>query len=205
MRTSAVVTGKASLLKVEVSQSDLEYVQRRLKQHEADAPKALRDAANKTAVTARKLLREHAQKRYTVKTGSFNDKAKISPKATIASPVAVITFRGRPIRAVNFHHTVPKSGVKLEILRGEGLTQLENQYGHKAFIANGRYSGAKLILQRVKEKGRFPVRAPLSPSAAKMIEKVYDGRGVTDPGMKQEIHDTYQHYLDQQIERFLNQ
>ena len=103
------------MIQVNVNGEDLAYVQRRLKGMETEAPKTLKNAANKTARDARKRLAEVAQARYTVKSGGFNARAQIK-NATIANPTAEIRVKGRTLTLPRFHVTKPASGVRVEIL-----------------------------------------------------------------------------------------
>lgn len=176
---------------------DLAYVQKKLGSMSAQAPRALRDAVNNTAVTARKLLLQEAQKRYTVKASGFNSRANIV-KATLATQTAWIKVKGSTLTMPRYHYTAPKSGVKSEVLAGSGLKTVIGPSGIKAFMAKG------LVFQR-KGKSRLPVKALRSPSVPKQIEMVYDGRSITSTPLKKEIEKIYQANVDKQIQRFLNQ
>lgn len=212
---------------------DLAYVQKKLGSMSAHAPRALRDAVNNTAVTARKLLLQEAQKRYTVKASGFNSRANIV-KATLATQTAWIKVNGKPLSMPRYHYTAPRSGVRAEILAGTGLKPVVGSSGIKAFrrkVATGKKNveagrirthseemtgkrtdtsipksekSATLILQRVGED-RYPLKALTSPSVPKQIEMVYDGRSITSTPLKKEIEKIYQANVDKQIQRFLNQ
>ena len=189
------------MITVQANPQDLERILRRLQGLGSDGPKAIRNAVNDTAVSARKLLAKQAQETYTVKSGGFNKHAKIK-KATISRLTATISVHGRPMTQLRYHTTAPKSGVKTEVIKGEGLKELVNDAGNKAFRAIGA-NGNKLILQR-KGKARAGYGALHSahgPSVAKMIEKVYSGGQITDAGLKAEIARLYQENLQKQIDK----
>jgi hypothetical protein len=189
---------------------DLSYVQRKLGAMKSEARKVLKNAVNKTAVSARVKLRQEAQKRYTAKTAGINSRIDIS-RATIASPTATLNVKGKTLTMPRFRTTAPKSGVKAEVLKGTGLKTVEGSKNIKAFVskvASGNKKSGKVtmttqILQRVG-KERYPLKVLRSPSVPKMIEMVYDGKQITSTPLKQEIERLYRHYVDQEIERTLN-
>lgn len=185
---------------------DLAYVQKKLGSMSAQAPRALRDAVNNTAVTARKLLLQEAQKRYTVKASGFNSRANIV-KATLASQTAWIKVKGRTLTTPRYRYTAPRTGAaKAEVLAGSGLKPIIGANGIKAFVAKVT-SGKSKTNQIMQRKGadRLPVRVMRSPSVPKQIEMVYDGRAITSTPLKKEIEKIYQANVQKQIQRFLNQ
>lgn len=215
------------MITVEVSHSDLEYVQKKLKGASDKAPMVIRNSANDTAVKARKMLAQHAQERYTVKSGGFNNHAKLH-RATLSHLTAEIRVNGTPLSQPRYHTTTPRGGAKTEVLKGSGLKALVNSAGNKAFktkVATGnanvqagkrrKKAGAKatdlassqktadMILQRVG-KSRYPLRSFHGPSVPKMIEKVYQGGKITDAGLKEKIEQIYQENLQKQIDRVMN-
>ncbi len=186
------------MIVVRADPKDLERILRKLQGLGKEAPKAIRNAVNDTAVSARKLLARQAQQQYTVKSGGFNKHARIK-KATVSKLAAVISVHGKPLTQPRFHTTVPKSGVKTEVLKGGGLKELVNRAGNKAFLQTGN-NGNRLVLQRIG-KGRTPLHSAHGPSVAKMIEKVYNGGRVTDEALKDQIAQLYQVNLQKQIDR----
>lgn len=185
---------------------DLAYVQKKLGAMRAEAPRALRDAVNNTAKTARKLLLQEAQKRYTVKASGFNSRVNIT-KATLASQTAWIKVKGRTLTTPRYRYTAPRTGAaKAEVLAGSGLKPIIGANGIKAFVAKVT-SGKSKTTQIMQRKGadRLPVRVMRSPSVPKQIEMVYDGRAITSTPLKKEIEKIYQANVQKQIQRFLNQ
>lgn len=194
---------------------DLELVFAKLQETKKQAPKTIRNAINDTAATARKLLAQHAQQRYTVKNAGFNRHAEIQ-KATLAKLEAAIRVQGAPLTQPRYHTTNPKSGVKTEVLKGSGLQELVNQAGNKAFVQkvstgkkeknrSGEEEDVKntLVLQRTG-KSRYPLHSAHGPSVSKMLEKVYQGGKITDEGLREDILEIYQANLKKQIERMMN-
>lgn len=200
------------MIAITADPQDLELVLSKLEGAKKQAPKAIRTALNDTAVTARKLLAQHAQKRYTVKDAGFNKHTRVR-KATLSKLEAAINVQGSPMTQPRYHTTAPKSGVKTEVLKGEGLQELVNQARNKAFIQ--KVDGVNLVLQRVKkykkatkrgesEEYRYPLHSAHGPSVSKMLEKVYQGGKITDEGLREDILEIYQANLKKQIERMMN-
>ncbi len=189
------------MITYEWNHNDLAKIEKKLGTMKSEGRKALRDAVNKTAVSARMKLQQAAQSRYTIKAGGFKSSANIE-KATVGKLVATIKVKGAPPVLSAFHMTKPKSGVKAQVLTSSGLKALVGSRGIKAFVATGgRVAG--LPAQRVG-KERFPLRVPHGPSLPKQFEMVYEGRGLRSTPLKDEIERLYQHYVDQQIERVLS-
>ena len=214
------------MITYEWDHNDLEDVEKKLGSMRGEARKVLRDAVNKTAVSARKRLLQVAQERYTVKASGFNSRAVIE-NGTVANPTATIKVKGRTLTMPRYRITRPKSGVKVEIAKGTGLKTVVGPQRIKSFIAQlqsgqskkkqkrsifGRSKtheskdANKTTTQVVQRKGhdRYPLRVLRSPSVPKQIEMVYDGKKITSTPLKKEIQQLYQKYLDQQIERVLN-
>lgn len=122
------------MIYVEVEQDSLAYVRERLGSKADKAPIAVRNAANDTAVWARKQLLAEAQSRYTVKSAGFNSHTKIR-RATLSTLTAIIDAKSRTLTMPRFRTTASKrAGVKVEILSGTGLKQLiSEKTGNKAF------------------------------------------------------------------------
>ena len=195
------------MIHVEVNHRDLAYVQRQLHGLEDQAPKVLRSAVNETAVRARKLLVQHAKERYAVKNAGFNSRTKIR-RATLANLTATIQVGGKTLTMSRFHTTHPakpkkgRTGVKAEILAKAGLKEVAGSRKIKAFVAKVS-SGSKAtsqVLQRTG-KSRYPLKVLRSVSVPKMIEKVYNGGGMTETGLKREIEQLYQESVRKQIEK----
>lgn len=188
------------MIAITADPQDLELVLSKLEGAKKQAPKAIRTALNDTAVTARKLLAQHAQKRYTVKDAGFNKHTRVR-KATLSKLEAAISVQGAPMTQPRYHTTAPKSGVKTEVLKGSGLQELVNQAGNKAFLQTGN-NGNRLVLQRTG-KGGTPLHSAHGPSVSKMLEKVYQGGKITDEGLREDILEIYQDNLRKQIERMV--
>lgn len=194
------------MITYEWNHNDLAYVEKKLGSMKGEARKALRDAVNKTAVSARTRLLQVAQERYTVKATGFKSRVDINPKATLASPTAMLKVKGRTLTMPRYRTTHPKSGVKAEILSGTGLKTVVGPRDIKAFVAkvaSGKTTTTQ-VLQRTG-KSRYPLKVLRSPSVPKQLETVYDGRKITSTPLKKEIEQLYRKNLNQQIERILNQ
>ena len=96
------------MITYEWDHNDLAYVEKKLGSMKGEARKVLRDAVNKTAVSARKRLLQVAQERYTVKAAGFNSRAVIE-KGTVVNPTATIKVKGRTLTMPRYRITRPKS------------------------------------------------------------------------------------------------
>lgn len=181
---------------ITVDHDDLARVQKKLGSMSAKAPRAVRDAVNHTATTARVRLLRAAQQRYTVKAGGFKSDAQIT-RATLATLTAWIRSKGSTLPVTSYHATHPKSGVKAEVVKGSGLKPIVNSDGIKAFMAKG------VVFQR-RGNERLPIKGIRSPSVPKQIEVVYDGRAGAR-ALKQEIDKLYKANIDKQIRRMLEE
>ena len=167
---------------VEVNQADLKLVMKKLGDMEK-APKHLRNAINRTATKAKKMLSDGARQAYTVKSGKFNQDIKIQ-RATAAHLDATLKASGRPRTVMSFKHSMPKSGGKVDIVKS-GLKPLRTSEGGAAFIFNGL-----MAQRRTRERG--PIRVAIGNSVPKMIEKVWQGeRGARDiqRTVSRQLHD----------------
>lgn len=206
------------MITVEVNHEDLAYVQRKLGGLREQAPKVLRDAVNKTARHARKRLAAKAQERYTVRNAGFNNHVRIT-NATPSRLYALLKVNGRTLTQPRFHTTrnTRRRGAQTEVIRGHGLKELVNREGNKAFFAkvatgdkNVKHTASaqdkttNMVLQREGDD-RYPMRSFHGSSVPKMLEKVYDGRSITDPGLKREIEEMYRQNVDDAIGKALSQ
>ena len=191
------------MINVTVDHNDLDYVRQRLGDLEDQAPRTLKNAVNKTARETRKRLAEKAQERYTVKSAGFSNHTQIQ-NATLSNLNATIRVKGRTLTLPRFHVTHPKrSGVRAEVLKGGGLKTMMGSRKIKAFLATVSTNGTKMVLQR-KGKSRYPLKGLHGVSVPKMLEKVYDGKSVTDPGLKAEIERMYYENVEEEIGKVLN-
>ncbi len=193
------VTGKPSV----------EEVARKLGNLKGQAPKVLRSAINSTAVQSRKMLAQEARQQYTVKNPGFNSAAKIQ-RATVGNLVATIRVGGKRLSVSRFHITRPRNqrkgaaGVTAEVISGGGLKEIHGTTGIKAFsgtVESGK-SRTKQILQR-QGASRYPLNVIHSLSVPKMLEMVYNGRGISASGLKREIQKLYNSNVNKQIARMM--
>ena len=206
------------MITVEVNHDDLAYVQSKLGALREQAPKVLRDAVNKTARNARMRLAAKARERYTVKNVGFNNHVKIR-RATQSKLYAELKVNGRTLTQPRFHTTrnTKRRGAKTEVIRGHGLKELVNREGNKAFFAkvatghknvnhtaSAQDKTTNMVLQRTGDD-HYPMRSFHGSSVPKMLEKVYDGRSITDPGLKKEIEAMYRRNVQDAIGKALQQ
>lgn len=163
------------MIYVEVEQDSLAYVRERLGSKADKAPIAVRNAANDTAVWARKQLLAEAQSRYTVKAAGFNKHTKIR-RATLSTLTAIIDAKSRTLTMPRFHTTASKrSGVKVEILSGTGLKQLISETtGNKAFLSSAA-TGDVNVKGRLMQERKDAQRAYSSVSKLSILKSKTSG------------------------------
>ena len=174
---------------IEVNKGDLKRITGKLKDLE-NAPKHLRNAINRTATQAMKLIRAGRSKGYTIKPGRFNKDIKVV-RANAAHLDAVIHAKGRPpTLSGSFKTTFPKAGGKADVTKS-GLKKLISSTGGAAFIPTGG-KAAGLLAQR-EGPGRFPIKVLYGNSVPKMVEKIWKGerggQGHVEDKVKKILHD----------------
>ena len=177
------------MIHVEVDRADLQRVLSGLTNLEK-APSHLRNAINRTATQAMKMIRAGRSQGYTIKAGRFNQNIKVQ-RATAAHLDATIKSQGKPpTLSGSFKTSYPKSGGKADITKS-GLKRLVVSTGGAAFIPSGGRA-AGLMAQRKGSK-RFPIKVLSGNSVPKMVEMIWKGErgGQGDMGekVKRRLHD----------------
>ena len=96
---------------VEVSSTNIEQIEKRLRAMREKAPRVLKLAVNDTARKARSRLAKEAKKKYLVKVSGINHDAKIT-FATNSNHVATIRYQGRKIPLYKFSHRAGSLGTE---------------------------------------------------------------------------------------------
>ena len=172
---------------IEVDKADLARINRAFKRA-GKAPQRLKNAINRTATQAKKMLVAGRSAGYTVKAGRFNQDIRLY-RASAGRHDATIKSKGRPPTIKNFKTTAPKSGGKADIVK-TGLKQIAPNGGGKAFIGpGGKIAG--LMVKRTS-KVRNSIKVLHGPSVPKMVEKIYKGerggQGNMEPRIKERLH-----------------
>ena len=172
---------------IEVDQVDLARINRAFGRA-GKAPQRLKNAINRTATQAKKMLVAGRSAGYTVKAARFNQDIKLY-RASAARLDATIKSKGRPPTIKSFKTSAPKSGGKADIVK-TGLKQIAARGGGKAFIGpGGKVSG--LMVKR-ESKSRYPLKILHGPSVPKMVEKIYKGerggQGNMEPKIRERLH-----------------
>ena len=89
------------MIRVEVDQESLRYVQNRLGLMQRKAPQVISAALNDTARSARVTLATKARETYTVKSANFKGEMKIR-RATYSRLTAEIKSQGKPLKLASF-------------------------------------------------------------------------------------------------------
>ena len=169
---------------IEVDQADLRRITRAL--HNAEkAPQKLKNAINRTATQAKKMIMAGRSAGYTVKAGRFNQDVKLY-RASAARLDATIKAHGKPPTIKNFKTSAPKSGGKADIVKS-GLKQIAPRGGGKAFIGpGGKIAG--LMVKR-ESNARDSITVLHGPSVPKMVEKIYKGERGGQGDMENKIRE----------------
>lgn len=186
------------MIRVEVDQESLRYVQNRLGLMQRKAPQVISAALNDTARSARVKLATKARETYTVKSANFKGEMKIR-RATYSRLTAEIKSQGKPLKLASFRTSAGSrtSGAKANVVKGRGLQAIVSRItGNKAFKGSGSLNGQ--IYQR-RGKSRYPLKVFSSNSIPVMIgneEKVY---GIVEPKIKSDL----QKNMERQIKRLV--
>ena len=193
------------MIRVEVDQESLRYVQNRLGVMRNKAPQVIASALNDTARSGRQKLTTGVRAGYIVKNGAAKSNMKIR-RATYGRLQATITAQSSPIKLEKFKVTAPWSGAKGQVLKSSGLKALVNSQGIKAFAAGmskGHPGSVHNGVYQRRGKSRLPIKSFYGPSSAKMVEKTYDGEGGAGRAIKPEIEKDLQKNIDRQIKRLV--
>ena len=193
------------MIRIEVDQESLRYVQNRLGVMRNKAPQVIASALNDTARSGRQKLTTGVRAGYIVKSGAAKSNMKIR-RATYGRLQATITAQGSPIKLEKFKATAPWSGAKGQVLKSSGLKALVNSQGIKAFAAGMSKGHPGIVhngIYQRRGKSRLPIKSFYGPSSAKMVEKTYDGEGGAGRAIKPEIEKDLQKNIDRQIKRLV--
>ena len=183
---------------VEVDQADIKRIQRAL--HNAEkAPQKLKNAINRTATQAMKMVKAGRSAGYTVKAGRFNQDIKLY-RASAGRLDATIKSHGRPPTIQNFKTSAPKSGGRADIVKS-GLKTIAPKGGGKAFIGpGGKIAG--LMVKR-ESKARDSIKVLHGPSVPKMVEKIYKGKRGGQGDMESKVRERLHKEILAEVEKLL--
>ena len=178
-----------------------DYIERRLGQFKAKAPKVMCKSINDTAKWARRELAKEARKTYTVKQGRFYKNMAIK-NARYSNLEATIQSEGAPMKLVEFKYSAGKKTTKAQVKLNGGLKALEKG-GIKAFVnkissksQSGR--GHTGIAQRIGPE-RLPIKELFSNSIPVMIGNEKEVYGIVEP----EIEKKLMQYVESHIKKVL--
>lgn len=178
-----------------------DYIERRLGQFKAKAPKVMCKSINDTAKWARRELAKEARKTYTVKQGRFYKNMAIK-NARYSNLEATIQSEGAPMKLVEFKYSAGKKTTKAQVKLSGGLKALEKG-GIKAFVnkissksqSGGGHTG---IAQRIGPE-RLPIKELFSNSIPVMIGNEKEVYGIVEP----EIEKKLMQYVESHIKKVL--
>lgn len=182
-----------SQIYIEVDQNDLHRVMSKLKDMEK-APRHLRNAINRTATVAMRMIKQGRGQGYTIKAGRFNQDLGKIQRATTEHLDATIRAKGKPpTLSKSFKTSYPKAGGKADITKS-GLKKLVTDTGGAAFVPSGGQA-AGLMAQR-RGKSRYPIKVLYGNSVPKMVEQIYKGKrggqGDMEDVIRKRLHDEIQ-------------
>jgi hypothetical protein len=192
-----------SMLEVEVDEATLKAIELKLGKMKKDAPRALKNAVNKTARDTKKELANTAQETYTIKTMRF--KKNVAQKnATQSNPTATLKVRGKAnnLKSFTTKGNTDAVAAKAKVLKTGGLKALDgNGTRSKAFLVtidNGKSKKSHTGIFERKGKNRYPVDELYSLTAPGMVgsERVY---GKLEP----EITKTLYKNINAQIKKIM--
>lgn len=183
---------------IEVDQADLRLVMKKLKDMEK-APRHLRNAINRTATQAVKMIKAGRSQGYTINAGRFNRDIKVQ-RATASHLDATIKSQGRPPTLQSFETSMPKTGGEADITKS-GLKKLVTSGGGAAFVPKGG-SAAGLMAQR-KGPERFPIRVLYGNSVPKMVEKIWEGERGDQRNMEESVAKHLHEEMMKEIEKIM--
>lgn len=184
---------------IEVDQGDLKRVMKKLKDMEK-APRHLRNAINRTATQAMKMIKAGRSQGYTIKAERFNKAVKKYP-ATPSNLTATIRAGGKPpTLSGSFKTSYPKAGGKADITKS-GLKKLVKSTGGAAFIPSGG-KAAGLMAQR-RGSSRFPIKVLYGNSVPKMVEKIWEGERGGQGDMEQKVKERLHEELMAEIAKIM--
>ena len=170
-----------SSFRIEISQADIAYVEKKLGTLKSQTPTVIKRAVNRTARNAISILAKQTKSVYTYKKSVRSSMHVISQ-----GMAATIISRSSAHNATSHAHRAPRGGcTSIAIQRGA--------YEQFTFSGNKSWKMNNLLVAR-QTKDRYPLWAAHGPTSPKMIEnkKVY---GVKEPEIKQKL---YQH-IDSRI------
>lgn len=170
---------------IEVDQDDLRRVMGKLRNMEKAASR-LRNAINRTATQAMKMIRAGRSQGYTINAGRFNKDIKVQ-RASAAHLDATIKASGKPpTLSGSFKTSFPKAGGKADITKS-GLKKLVLSTGGSAFIPSGGKAAGLMAQRRGRE--RFPIKVLYGNSVPKMVEKIWKGERGGQGNMEGKVRD----------------
>ena len=198
-------------LQFEFDQGNLREIENKLGHMKSEAPKALKDALNKTAKEGRKDLGAKAQQVYTVKTGGINSQMKIK-NASTGNLTAVINVRGASTEMKKISYRGGSGGARL-------TTTINKNNGAKAWERGFRGNIAKKGQKRKKKtskgdvgsavthialaaregKARLPIKPLYTLSVPSMIGNQKDVYNAVEP----KIQSNLEKNVDEQIKKIL--
>lgn len=178
---------------VELDQADVNALDRRLKYMREEAPRALRNAINRTATTARKQLVSKTREIYTYGKKNKDITSHMSTKrATVGDLTAIIYVRGGAEEMKEFD-------VSGGVGQGNILTALINTTnGSKGFGSKGFQNQVGSYYGPFIRKGasRFPIEKLYSLSVPSMVGNQGQVYGPTEPMIMEQLQTQVQAAVD---------
>lgn len=171
------------MIEISYDRNMLARIERTLGRMKSEAPKALKNALNRTARQARIDLKNQVRKQYTVKAGKVS-RAMTIQRATNSRLDATIFVKGKVLNVTDYKTTAPKKrlrGAKAQVVKDGGLKRI---VGPKKITA---FKGINDLIWQRRGKERYPIRPIKSLSIPKAVsndKKVY---GIIKPHIKKNL------------------
>ncbi|MBQ7655620.1 MAG: hypothetical protein IJS41_03835 [Clostridia bacterium] len=179
-------------IRIEADREDVKKLMSKLKNLEK-APNHLKNAINRTATQALRMIKAGRGQGYTVKAGRFNADIQPIQRANAAHLDATIRSKGRPPTLKNFKTSMPKSGGKADVTKS-GLKRLVTAAGGAAFIPSGGPASGLMAQRRTKK--RLPIKVLYGNSVPKMVEQIWQGKhggqGDLEAKAREKLHEEIQ-------------
>ena len=168
------------MIEISYDRNMLAQIEKKLGKMKGEAPKALKNALNKTARQAQADLKKQVKKQYVVKAKKLSEAMRIQ-KATNSNLDATIFVRGKVLNITNYKTSTPKKGAKAQVAKDGGLKQIVGPRGITAF------KGMNDLIWQRRGKERYPIKPIKSLSIPKAVgneKKVY---GIVEPDIKKNL------------------
>lgn len=150
---------------VQLSKTDVKSVESMLYGIKNGTTKAMVTALNATLTTTRVQVRKKIGERLNLKASRINQNLSVD-KASYSKISGAVRAVGGPVGLVHFAGKQLETGVKVRVMKGDGLTLLKHAFRQKA-------SGKEHLWWRDRKNGKLVPRYPIIRLTGPRIEDVF--------------------------------